>query len=54
MGAAENHIGPGESAMAEPQDMREANQTYEGFLGLAKYGTIAVLAVAALVVVLIS
>lgn len=40
--------------MAEPQDMRAANQTYDGFIALAKYGTAAVLAVAALVVILIS
>lgn len=40
--------------MAEHQDMRAAQETYNGFIGMAKYGTMAVIAVAALVVILIS
>ena len=40
--------------MAEQQDLRAAKQTYEGFIGLFKYGTIACIAVVALVVILIS
>lgn len=40
--------------MAGQQDMKAANQTYSGFLGLMKWGTAATIAVAALVVFLIS
>jgi hypothetical protein len=40
-------------AMAE-QDMKTANQTYEGFLGLLKVGTIATVIAAVVVVLLIS
>ena len=40
-------------AMAE-QDMKAVNQTYEGFLGLLKVGTIATVIVAVVVVLLIS
>ncbi|MFY9351543.1 MAG: aa3-type cytochrome c oxidase subunit IV [Sphingobium sp.] len=35
-------------------DMKAANETYAGFVGLMKWGTIASVAVAALVVLLIA
>ncbi|QUT04497.1 aa3-type cytochrome c oxidase subunit IV [Sphingobium phenoxybenzoativorans] len=35
-------------------DMKSANQTYEGFIGFMKWGTIASLVVGAIVVLLIS
>lgn len=35
-------------------DMKAANETYSGFVGLMKWGTIASVAVAALVVLLIA
>jgi hypothetical protein len=35
-------------------EMKSANETYAGFVGLVKWGTIASVAVAALVVLLIS
>lgn len=35
-------------------DIKAANETYSGFVGLMKWGTIASVAVAALVVLLIS
>ncbi|MHA6768356.1 aa3-type cytochrome c oxidase subunit IV [Sphingobium ummariense] len=40
--------------MASEDNMKSATQTYEGFVGLMKWGTIASVAVAALVVLLIS
>ena len=40
--------------MAGNQDMKSAEQTYSGFLGLMKWGTVATLAVTVLVVVLIA
>ena len=39
--------------MAENGDMRAHNQTYEGFLGMLKFGTIATIVVVAAVVALI-
>ncbi len=40
--------------MAAKGDMVEAEKTYSGFVGLMKWGTIASVLVAALVVILIS
>lgn len=40
--------------MAGNQDMKSAEQTYSGFLGLMKWGTVATIAIAALVVFLIA
>lgn len=40
--------------MAGQQDLKSAEQTYSGFLGLMKWGTVAVMAIAALVVFLIA
>lgn len=40
--------------MAGNQDMKSAEQTYSGFLGLMKWGTVATIAVTVLVVVLIA
>ncbi len=40
--------------MAEQQDMRAASETYSGFIGLFKWGSVFVAAVVALVLVLIS
>lgn len=40
--------------MASQMDMKAAEQTYQGFLGLVKWGSIAVAAVTALVIILIS
>jgi hypothetical protein len=39
--------------MAE-QDIREASKTYEGFIALTKWGTVACAAITVLVVILIS
>ena len=40
--------------MAGNQDMKSAEQTYSGFLGLMKWGTAASIAVTVLVVILIA
>lgn len=40
--------------MASDGNMKAANQTYTGFVGMMKWGTIASIAVAVLVVLLIS
>ena len=40
--------------MASGNDMNAAESTYSGFLGMLKWGTIAVVLIAALVVVLIA
>lgn len=40
--------------MASGNDMKAAESTYSGFLGMLKWGTIAVVLIAALVVVLIA
>jgi hypothetical protein len=40
--------------MAEQQEMKAANETYSGFIGLIKFGTIATVIVAAFVVLLIA
>lgn len=44
----------GGTIMAGNQDMKSAEQTYSGFLGLMKWGTVATIAIAALVVFLIA
>jgi len=40
--------------MASQNDMRMAETTYSGFVAFAKWGTVAVMAVAAIVILLIS
>jgi len=40
--------------MSSSHDMKSSQQTYTGFLGAAKWGTIAAIAVAVLVVFLIT
>lgn len=40
--------------MASQMDMKAAEKTYQGFLGLVKWGSIATAAVTALVIILIS
>lgn len=40
--------------MASNENMKAASQTYEGFVGLMKWGTVASVAVAAIVVLLIA
>lgn len=40
--------------MASGNDMKAANQTYSGFLGMLKWSTIAALVVTAIVIVLIA
>ncbi|HEX4874749.1 MAG: aa3-type cytochrome c oxidase subunit IV [Sphingorhabdus sp.] len=40
--------------MAGNQDMRDASETYTGFLSLLKWGTIASIAVTALVLLIIA
>ncbi|WP_336959328.1 aa3-type cytochrome c oxidase subunit IV [Sphingobium aquiterrae] len=40
--------------MASGNDMKSATETYAGFVGLMKWGTVACVAVAALVILLIS
>ena len=44
----------GGNGMASGMDMKSANQTYDSFIGFVKFGTIACLAIGALVVLLIS
>ena len=40
--------------MAPVHDMKASRQTYEGFIGLFKYGSVAVAIIAALVVFLLT
>ena len=40
--------------MASSHDIKESQQTYTGFIGAAKWGTVAVMLIAALVVFLIT
>ncbi|MDT9011975.1 aa3-type cytochrome c oxidase subunit IV [Novosphingobium sp. APW14] len=40
--------------MASGNDMKAANETYGGFIGLVKYGSVVVVVVAAIVIALIT
>lgn len=40
--------------MASGNDMKAANETYGGFVGLVKYGSVVVVVVAAIVIALIT
>ncbi len=44
----------GDSDVSSGQDIRAAQQTYSGFVGLVKWGTIGCIIVAAIVVLLIA
>lgn len=48
------HAKKGNSDVSSDQNYRAAEQTYSGFVGLVKWGTIATLIVTAIVVLLIS
>jgi len=43
-----------EEILATPHDLNKARSTYEGLIGLLKWGTVASVAIAALVIVLLA
>lgn len=53
-GYAKKNVFNGGTIMAGNQDLKSAEQTYSGFLGLMKWGTVVSIAVTVLVVVLIA